>query len=206
MFVYVCWLHCTTERDESLRLSWFVSGWQVPLFSDRNHLLHNLQTQHFVRGKGWQEMRWPYGGMVGPRMECWLTVGRADRGLGPEWMWGWNAVVMGTVKWRWEARWNNFIDHDIYKHNTVTDQSRQSRRRLRQWDRPFSAYMYVQDMFFSLSYKVLPWQPHFCPNIVGGTNSTVLNVIQMKPGIYTWPWNEGVQDMFSSLFDKALPW
>ena len=55
-----------------------------------------------------------------PRMECWLTVGRADRGLGPEWMWGWNAVAMGTVKWRWEARWNNFIDHltvHIYKHN-----------------------------------------------------------------------------------------
>ena len=40
------------QRDESLRLAWFVSGWQVPLFSDRNHLLHNLQTQHFVRGKG----------------------------------------------------------------------------------------------------------------------------------------------------------
>ena len=80
--VYVCvsGLHCT-ERDESLRLAWFVSGWQVPLFSDRNNLLHNLQTQHFERGKGWQEMRWPYGGMVGPRMECWLTVGRADRGI-----------------------------------------------------------------------------------------------------------------------------
>ena len=53
-----------------------------------------------------------------PRME-WSTVGRADRGLGPEWMWGWNAVVMGTVKWRWEARWYNFIDHDVYKHNTT---------------------------------------------------------------------------------------
>ena len=84
-------------------------------------ILHNVQSQHFVRGKGrWEEMRWPDGGMVGPRMECWLTVGRADRGLGPEWMWGWNAVAMGTVKWRWEARWNNFIDYltvHIYKHN-----------------------------------------------------------------------------------------
>ena len=110
-----------------MRLAWFVSGWQVPLFSDRNNLLHNIQTQHFVRGKGWQEMRWSDGGMVGEhvgvlRMECWLTVGRADRGLGPEWMWGWNAVAMGTVKWRWEARWNNFIVYltvHIYKHNNV---------------------------------------------------------------------------------------
>ena len=55
-----------------------------------------------------------------PRMECWLTVGRADRGLGPELGIRVDAVVMGTVKWRWEARWNNFIDHltvHIYKHN-----------------------------------------------------------------------------------------
>ena len=37
-YVCACGLHCT-ERDESVRLASFGSGWQVPLFSDHKQLV-----------------------------------------------------------------------------------------------------------------------------------------------------------------------
>ena len=42
-YVCVSGLHCT-ERDESLRLAWFVSGWQVPLFSETQIHTNNYFT------------------------------------------------------------------------------------------------------------------------------------------------------------------
>ena len=59
-------------------------------------ILHNVQSQHFVRGKGrWEEMRWPDGGMVGStwvsgewnvgwRGKGWLGIGAwiGDHGNG----------------------------------------------------------------------------------------------------------------------------
>ena len=115
-YVCVSGLHCT-ERDESVRLAWFVSGWQVPLFSDRNNLLHNLQTQHFVRGKGWQEMRWPYGGMVGP--ENGMLV---DRGKGWPGIRAWMNVRVecgshGNGEMEMGSKMVQFQWLHIYKHN-----------------------------------------------------------------------------------------
>ena len=147
---FLCLCMCTTlYRDRWEFATCLVRVWLASAFIfHRNHLLHNLQTQHFCEGKRvtGNEMN---GEWSGPENGMLVDCGKGWPGLGPEWMWGWNAVVMGTVKWRWEARWYNSLIMIF----TNTIEWSHSKRKYIIWVRFITVFTSLNPVFAWLSFS-----------------------------------------------------